>query len=100
MDVSLPDGCNIIQSATSFYNYTNGNRTRRLYYLYEGRAYLANETTSNTAYVYSGTCLSTGDLVFQPQSKVYFSHLAVLVFIVITWLAVRAFFRPWWRVLR
>lgn len=101
MNVELPNtGCNIISGPDSFYNYSPDGRTRSLYYIYQGKAFLSNVSTSNSNYNYNGTCLNTGDLLYSPESTVYFTHLAIFAFLFVLWLAIRAFFRPWWRVLR
>lgn len=84
MDVELPStGCNIINSATSFYNYTNNDRTRSLYYIYDGKALLANTQTSNTGYNYTGSCLSTGDITYKPELKVWFPLVSVYIFLTV-----------------
>lgn len=79
MNVQLPSGCNIINSATSFYNYTNNNRTRALYYIYDGQAIKSNETTNQYGYDYTGTCLATGDLIYKPEYKDFLLPLASVV---------------------
>lgn len=79
MNVELPDGCNIINSSTTFYNYTNNNRTRAIYYIYDGKAFKSTETTNVNPYTYTGTCLVTGDLVYKPEVKVYFPFLAAII---------------------
>lgn len=80
MNVELPtSGCNILTSATSFSNYSNNNRTRQIYYIYEGVAHLQSETTSTYGYDVSGTCLNTGDLVFHPEDQVYFPVISFLI---------------------
>jgi len=77
MYVDLPDtGCNIINSSTSFYNYSTDARTRTTYYIYEGVAHAGAVATNNMGYTYSGTCLVDGDLVFKPESEVYFPFLS------------------------
>lgn len=86
MDVELPDtGCNIISSATAFYNYSPDSRTRDTYVIYEGKAFLQSSSYSQYGYTYTGTCLHTGDLVFKPESTVYFPVLsfAIICFILI-----------------
>lgn len=77
MNVDLPSGCNIINSSTSFYNYTNSGRTRSLYYIYDGQAILSNSTTATNPYTYTGDCLSTGDLIYKPELQVYFNLGAI-----------------------
>ena len=73
MDVILPStGCNIINSATSFYNYSTDGKTRQTYVIYDGKALLQSSTTSQYGYTYTGDCLSTGDLVYKPEINVYF----------------------------
>lgn len=80
MNVELPStGCNIINSAVSFYNYSNNNRTRALYYIYDGQAKKANETTSTYGYEYTGTCLRTGDLVYAPEMKIFIPFICIIL---------------------
>lgn len=88
MNVELPTtGCNIINSSTSFYNYSPDGRTRDSYVIYEGKAYLQSSSYSQYGYSYSGTCLVTGDLKFKPDVTVYFPLIcfcmccALLIFI-------------------
>lgn len=80
MDVVLPStGCNIINSATSFYNYSDDSRTRESWVIYEGVAHLQSSTYSQYGYTYSGDCLSTGDLQYKPEVSVYFPVIAFLI---------------------
>lgn len=73
MNVDLPEtGCNIIASATSFYNYSPDARTRQTYVIYEGQAHLQSSAYSQYGYSYSGDCLSTGDLVYKPELTIYY----------------------------
>ena len=88
MYVELPEtGCNIINSSTSFYNYSTDGRTRQNYVIYDGKAFLQSSTTNQYGYSYTGDCLSTGDLVYQPELRVYFPIIsfclccAILLFI-------------------
>lgn len=82
MNVELPTtGCNIITSSTSFYNYSPDRRTRQRYYIYDGVAHMESSTYSQYGYDYSGTCLTTGDLVYRPEIQVYFPFLASLIVI-------------------
>lgn len=97
MNVEMPAGCNIINSASSFYNYSNSNRTRRLYYIYDGEAIMASESTSTNPYNYTGTCLSTGDIVYKPELRIY---LPVISFCIICaamalayWVVIRRFIK-------
>lgn len=101
MDVQLPSGgCNILAGPDQVRHYSSDGRTRSTYYIYHGKAFLSETTTNNTGYTYTGECLTTGDLVYAPESEVYFTHLAILAIIFVFYLACRAFFRPWWRVMR
>ena len=87
MEVELPnDGCNIINSSSSFYNYTNNNQTRSLYYIYDGKAIKASTSTRNEGYNYSGTCIVTGDLIYRPEKQVEFQIWAFLIIILITYI--------------
>lgn len=86
MNVELPSGCNIINSATSFYNYTNSNRTRSLYHVYDGKAILASTSTSTTPYTVTGTCLTTGDLIYKPELQVHFVIEAIALCVLIAML--------------
>ena len=85
MDVVLPDtGCNIINSSTSFYNYSSDARTRQTYIIYDGQAVLQSSTYNQYGYTYTGDCLSTGDLVYKPEYKeVLFPLLAFVSFLFI-----------------
>ena len=85
MNVELPTtGCNIINSATSFYNYSSDSKTRESYIIYEGKALLQSSTYNQYGYTYTGTCLNTGDLVFKPELRVYFPVTAFIVIMIIT----------------
>lgn len=80
MEIELPDtGCNIINSATSFYNYSIDRRTRDLYYIYDGKAYKQSSTTNQQGYNYTGTCLHTGDLIYKPEIQVYFPLISFII---------------------
>ena len=80
MNVELPTtGCNIINSSTSFYNYSSDSRTRDYYVIYDGKAFLQNSSYSQYGYTYSGTCLETGDLVYKPEVQVYFPILSFML---------------------
>ena len=77
MNVELPTtGCNIINSSTSFYNYSSDSRTRENYVIYEGKAILQSSTYNQYGYSYTGTCLHTGDLVYKPELQIYFPLLS------------------------
>lgn len=80
MNVELPTtGCNIINSSTSFYNYTNNNRTRTLYYIYDGKAIKSSETTNTYGWDVTGTCLNNGDIIYKPELKIYFPLISFCV---------------------
>lgn len=84
MYVELPStGCNIIQSATSFYNYSPDSKTRQTFVLVDGIAYKQSETYNQYGYTYTGTCLNTGDLVYKPEFKIYFEAIAFSVCLVL-----------------
>lgn len=85
MNVEIPDtGCNIINSSSSFYNYSPDNRTRETYVIYEGKALLQNSTYNPNGHNYSGTCLNTGDLVYRPELKgVWFPIVGLIVILFI-----------------
>lgn len=73
MNVELPDtGCNIINSSSSFYNYSSDARTRDYYVIYEGKAIKQSSTYNQYGYTYSGDCLVTGDLRYKPELDIYF----------------------------
>ena len=77
MNVDLPDtGCNVINSSSSFYNYSPDYRTRTTYYIYEGVAHVSSSTYNGNGYSVTGTCLSDGDLVFKPEIEVFFPFMA------------------------
>lgn len=101
MNVDLPStGCNILNSSTSFYNYSPDNHTRSLYYIYEGKALKSSETYNQYGYTYTGTCLKTGDLVYKPELNFYEQTVATLFAIIIFYIVAVVFLRKWWRVLR
>lgn len=80
MNVELPTtGCNVINSSTSFYNYSPDSRTRDNYVIYEGKAYLQSSSYSQYGYTYTGDCLVTGDLKFKPDVEVYFPILSFML---------------------
>lgn len=80
MYVDLPTtGCNVIQSSTSFYNYSPDRRTRQNYVLIDGIAYLQSVSYNEYGYNYSGTCLNSGDLVYKPELKIYFEGIAFVI---------------------
>lgn len=79
MYVDLPStGCNVIQSSTTFYNYSPDGRTRQTYVLIDGNKYLQSESYNQYGYSYTGTCLNTGDLVYKPELKIYFEALSIV----------------------
>lgn len=80
MDVVLPEtGCNIINSSTSFYNYSPDGRTRKSYIIYDGKAILQSTSTSQYGYTYTGDCLTTGDLIYKPEIEIYFPVIAFIL---------------------
>lgn len=80
MNVELPSyGCNIINSSSSFYNYSNNNRTRETWYIYDGVAHKQSTSTSTTGYNVTGDCLSTGDLVYKPELQVYLPLISFIL---------------------
>ena len=101
MDVVLPSsGCNIINSSTSFYNYSQDNLTRQSYVIYEGKAIKQSESYNQYGYTHTGTCLHTGDLVYKPELIFYFNlaGFALVAFLLI--LISKLFVRKFWRSLR
>lgn len=84
MDVDMPTtGCNIINSATTFYNYSADGRTRQQYVIFDGQAILQSTSTSQYGYTYTGDCLDTGDIVYRPEIKVYFPIISFLMCLLI-----------------
>lgn len=82
MNVELPSsGCNIINSSTSFYNYSTDSRTRKTYVIYEGKALLQASNTNQYGYTYTGDCLTTGDLVYRPELQIYFPFIASIIIV-------------------
>ena len=95
MNVELPStGCNILNSSTTFYNYSTDRHTRSTYILYDGKAYLQSSVSNQYGYDYSGQCLTTGDLVYKPEYKEFLLPLTALVsFILILGLVYKIFIR-------
>lgn len=87
MDVELPTtGCNVINSSTTFYNYSPDGRTRESYVIYDGKALLASSQYSQYGFSYTGTCLHTGDLVYSPEIQItfrFYSFIVVLVALIL-----------------
>lgn len=80
MNVELPStGCNIINSSTTFYNYSEDGRTRENYIIYDGKAHLQASSYNQYGYTYTGKCLTTGDLVYKPELQVYFQFFSVIL---------------------
>lgn len=85
MNVELPsEGCNIINSATTFYNYSADSRTRDTYIIYDGKAIKQSSSYNQYGYTYTGECLNTGDLVYKPEVKDFWMpHMAIGAFLII-----------------
>lgn len=80
MNVELPNtGCNIINSSTTFYNYSSDSKTRETYVIYDGKAILQSSTYNQYGYTYSGDCLVTGDIVYRPEISIYFPILSFII---------------------
>lgn len=99
MDVVLPStGCNIINSATTFYNYSEDLRTRDTYVIFDGKAIKQSSSTSQYGYSYSGECLVTGDLVYKPEYKEFiFPYISIITSCVLFYLAYRLIVHKFWR---
>lgn len=99
MNVELPaEGCNVINSASSFYNYSPDSRTRDTYIIYDGKAIKQASTYNQYGYNYSGECLITGDLVYKPEYKdVFFPALSIIFAILIFYLAFKLILGRFWR---
>lgn len=94
MYVELPAaGCNIVNSATTIYNYSPDSHTRTTYVLIDGKLYKQSESYSQMGYTYSGTCLSTGDLQYRPEIKIYFEAISFALCFIIGWLLFRLIIR-------
>lgn len=77
MNVELPStGCNVINSSTTFYNYSTDSKTRTTYVIYDGKALVQSSSYSQYGYSYTGDCLVTGDLVYKPELQVWFPFAA------------------------
>lgn len=80
MNVELPStGCNIINSSTSFYNYSTDSKTRETYVIYDGKAILQSSNYNQYGYTYSGDCLVTGDMVYRPELSIYFQFISGVI---------------------
>lgn len=94
MNVELPStGCNIINTSTSFYNYSTDGRTRDSYVIYDGVAKKQASTYNQYGYSYTGDCLSTGDLVYKPELQVYFPLFNFVLICLIGLLIYRIFIK-------
>lgn len=99
MNVELPDtGCNIINSSTSFYNYSPDRLTRKTYIIYDGSAILQAESYNQYGYSYSGTCLTTGDLVYKPEYKeIIWPLISIVACLFLFFGAYKLILSHWWR---
>lgn len=80
MNVELPStGCNVINSSTSFYNYSPDAKTRTSYVIYDGKALVQGTSYNQYGYTYSGDCLVTGDLKYHPEIEVYFPIISFCI---------------------
>lgn len=80
MDVVLPSsGCNIINSSSSFYNYSSDGHTRSSYIIYDGEAIKQSEAYNQYGYSYSGDCLITGDLKYKPELVPIFQFCSIIL---------------------
>ena len=80
MEVELPTyGCNIINSANTFYNYSTDGHTREYWIIYEGKALLQSSTYNQYGYTYTGTCLTTNDLIYKPELKIYMPIFSFMI---------------------
>lgn len=94
MDVELPStGCNIINSSTSFYNYSSDGRTRENYIIYDGKALLQSSSYNQYGYSYTGDCLTTGDLIYKPELDVYFPVISFCIVCFILLIIYRIFIK-------
>lgn len=81
MNVDLPTtGCVVLNSSTTFYHYYDNDHYRDSYIIYEGVAHKQSTSYNVNGYTYSGTCLTTGDLVYRPELQVYFPVLGFILF--------------------
>lgn len=77
MEVEIPEnGCSILESDSVFYTYRDNDYIRDKYVIYDGVVHLSESVASSEAFTYSGDCLATGDLVYEPAVNVYFPLLA------------------------
>lgn len=99
MNVELPaTGCNILSSNSTVYNYSDDRHTRRQYSIYDGKIFLTSTSISSYGYDVTGTCLTTGDLVYKPEYKEFvFPVTAVFVSLLIFWFAYRLMVHKFWR---
>lgn len=91
-----PDGCNVFYG-TYVDNYDRNIRTR--YYFSENK--LVKSTTSSYTRLPDGAvCLSRGDLIYKPETEVYFNVISIVFAIIIFVFAVRLILYPFWRKIR
>lgn len=87
MNIDLPvEGCNILTSDNSLYNYSADGHTRTHYVIYDGKLVKESEQYSQYGYSYTGTCLSTGDLVYKPELRINFEIYSLAVLLVVGYL--------------
>lgn len=87
MYIELPvEGCNILSSDSSLYNYSADGHSRTHYVIYDGKLLKESEQTSQYGYDHTGTCLSTGDLVYKPELRIDFEMYSLAVLFLVGYL--------------
>ena len=84
MNIDLPStGCNVLESADTIVNYSADGAIRSTYTIKNAQLYLSSVETGE--YIPTGTCLSTGDLEWEPQYKIAAELVSIFVVAFIFW---------------
>lgn len=93
-EIELPkQGCSVYYGQY-IDNYYNSTRTR--YYINDGK--LVRSTTASYTHLPTGVvCLSQGDLIYKPETEVYFNIIAIGVCIFLFYAAYKLILHRFWR---
>ena len=94
MEIELPSsGCNVYYG-NYVDNYKNSVRTR---YYFSGNRLVASTTSSYTRIPDGAICLTQGDLVYNPESEVYFNVISFIIATLFIVVAIRLVIFPFFR---
>lgn len=96
-EIELPVGGCSVYHGDYVDHYNNNVRTR---YYFSGNRLVQSTRSSYTRIPDGATCLSQGDLIYKPETEVYFNVISIICAIFIFVFAVRLILYPFWRKIR